>query len=59
MFGVVEAIAEMLPNILSQLGPENLDNLRWLASALSKSGEDGTPATAGPIVEEDDELPGN
>ena len=48
----------MLPNILSQLGPENLDNLRWLASALSKSGEDGKPSVAAPIAEEDDEMPG-
>ena len=55
---VSTAITEMLPNILSQLGPENLDNLRWLASTLSKSTEDGKPVPAAPIAEEDEEMPG-
>jgi nascent polypeptide-associated complex subunit beta len=52
-------ITEMLPSILSQLGPESLDNLRWLASTLSKSGDDtGKAATAAaPIAEEDEEVP--
>lgn len=53
-------ITEMLPSILSQLGPESVDNLRWLASTLSKSGDDGSAplsATAAPIAEEDEEVP--
>lgn len=53
----IKPITEMLPNILSQLGPENLDNLRWLASTLSKSTEDGKPVPAAPIAEEDEEMP--
>jgi len=55
------AITEMLPSILSQLGPESVDNLRWLASTLSKTGDDGkvpTSATAAPIAEDDEEVPG-
>lgn len=55
------AITEMLPSILSQLGPESVDNLRWLASTLSKTGDDGkvpSSATAAPIAEEDEEVPG-
>jgi len=55
------AITEMLPSILSQLGPESVDNLRWLASTLSKTGDDGklpTSAAAAPIAEEDEEIPG-
>jgi len=51
----------MLPSILSQLGPESVDNLRWLASTLSKTGDDGkvsSSATAAPIAEEDEEVPG-
>lgn len=55
------AITEMLPNILNQLGPESVDNLRWLASTLSKTGDDGKvplSATAAPIAEEDEEVPG-
>jgi nascent polypeptide-associated complex subunit beta len=51
-------ITEMLPSILSQLGPESLDNLRWLASTLSKSGEEAkAAAAAAPIAEEDEEVP--
>jgi len=50
-------ITEMLPSILSQLGPENLDNLRWLASTLSKSGGDDKPIQNAPIAEEDEEMP--
>jgi len=55
------AITEMLPSILSQLGPESVDNLRWLASTLSKSGDDvkgPLSASAAPIAEEDEEVPG-
>jgi len=54
------AITEMLPSILSQLGPESVDNLRWLASTLSKTGDDGKlpSAAAAPIAEEDEEVPG-
>lgn len=57
------AITEMLPSILSQLGPESVDNLRWLASTLSKTGDDGkvpSSAAAAPIAEdnEDEEVPG-
>jgi len=51
----------MLPSILSQLGPESVDNLRWLASTLSKTGDDGkvpSSSTAAPIAEEDEEVPG-
>ena len=55
------AITEMLPSILSQLGPESVDNLRWLASTLSKTGDDSkvpSSAAAAPIAEEDEEVPG-
>jgi len=53
-----KSMSEMLPNILSQLGPESLDNLKWLASTLSKSGESevGKAPIAGP-VEDDEEMP--
>ena len=58
---LLAAITEMLPSILSQLGPESVDNLRWLASTLSKTGDDGkvpSSAAAAPIAEEDEEVPG-
>lgn len=50
-------ITDMLPSILSQLGPENLDNLRWLASTLSKSSEDDKLVQTAPIAEEEEEMP--
>jgi len=55
------AITEMLPSILSQVVRDSVDNLRWLASTLSKTGDDGklpTSAAAAPIAEEDEEIPG-
>lgn len=53
-----KTMSEMLPNILSQLGPESLDNLKWLASTLSKSSEGDSAKTApAGIAEEDDEVP--
>ena len=55
------AITEMLPSILSQVVRDSVDNLRWLASTLSKTGDDGklpTSAAAAPIAEEDEEVPG-
>lgn len=58
---LLAAITEMLPSILSQLGPESVDNLRWLASTLSKTGDDGkvqSSAAAAPIAEEEEEVPG-
>lgn len=53
------AVGEMLPNILSQLGPESLDNLKWLASTLSKSSEgDASKSVPAGAAEDDEEMPG-
>ena len=52
-------MSEMLPNILSQLGPESLDNLKWLASTLSKSGEmEASKVAPAATADDDDEVPG-
>ncbi|KAJ0257268.1 Nascent polypeptide-associated complex subunit beta [Hirschfeldia incana] len=47
-------LEDILPQILSQLGPDNMDNLRKLAEQLKKQphGEGNAPAT---IQEEDDD----
>jgi len=53
-----KTMSEMLPNILSQLGPESLDNLKWLASTLSKSGEgDASKVVPAATADDDDEVP--
>lgn len=57
VFGHAEnkQITEMLPGILSQLGSENLSNLKKLATNVTAGG-DNKPVTAD-IDEEDDEVP--
>lgn len=49
-------LQDILPGILNQLGPDNLDNLRKLAEQFQKqgAGEDIAAATA---LEDDDEVP--
>lgn len=50
--GENKQITEMLPGILSQLGPEGLTQLKRLASSVANS------ATGGKVsIEEDDEVP--
>jgi len=51
----VKPITEMLPLILNQLGAENLNSLKKIATAVSGGGELGKTPTA--EVDEDDELP--
>ncbi|KAK1427055.1 hypothetical protein QVD17_15737 [Tagetes erecta] len=51
-------LQDILPGILNQLGPDNLDNLRKLAEQFQKQGagaDEGTTVTAAP--EDDDEVP--
>lgn len=46
----------MLPLILNQLGADNLNSLKKIATAVSAGGELGKTPTA--EADEDDELPG-
>ena len=57
------AMSDMLPSILSQLGPDSFENLKWLTSTLSKSSgegkaEEGAAAATATVTEDDDEVPG-
>ncbi|KAL5537523.1 hypothetical protein UlMin_043940 [Ulmus minor] len=47
-------LQDILPNILNQLGPDNLDNLKKLAEQFQKQGQ-GAGAGAGAALEEDDD----
>ncbi|KAI3830228.1 hypothetical protein L1987_04362 [Smallanthus sonchifolius] len=51
-------LQDILPGIINQLGPDNLDNLRKLAEQFQKqasAGSEGAPATS--AQEDDDEVP--
>lgn len=50
--GENKQITEMLPGILSQLGPEGLNQLKRLASSVANSGVTGKL-----VADEDDEVP--
>lgn len=50
--GENKQITEMLPGILSQLGPEGLTQLKRLATSVASSGAGGKTT-----IEEDDEVP--
>lgn len=50
--GENKQITEMLPGILSQLGPEGLTQLKRLASSVANSGVSGKL-----VADEDDEVP--
>ncbi|KAJ9596247.1 hypothetical protein L9F63_027129, partial [Diploptera punctata] len=50
--GENKQITEMLPGILSQLGPEGLNQLKRLASSVANSATGGKAS-----IEEDDEVP--
>lgn len=50
--GENKQITEMLPGILSQLGPEGLNQLKRLASSVANSGVSGKL-----VADEDDEVP--
>ncbi|XP_018917941.1 transcription factor BTF3 homolog 4 [Bemisia tabaci] len=50
--GEIKQITDMLPNILSQLGPEGLTQLKRLATSVSSN----APVPK-PPVEEDDDIP--
>jgi len=50
--GENKQITEMLPGILSQLGPEGLTQLKRLATSVASSGAGGKAT-----IEEDDEVP--
>lgn len=50
--GENKQITEMLPGILSQLGPEGLNQLKRLASSVANSGVGGKL-----VADEDDEVP--
>lgn len=50
--GENKQITEMLPGILSQLGPEGLNQLKRLASSVTNSGVSGKL-----VADEDDEVP--
>jgi len=51
--GENKQITEMLPGILSQLGPEGLTQLKRLATSVASGGAAGGKTT----IEEDDEVP--
>ncbi|KAE8684161.1 Transcription factor BTF3-like protein 4 [Hibiscus syriacus] len=51
-------LQDILPGIINQLGPDNLDNLRKLAEQFQKQGPASATATGAAIAEEeDDEVP--
>ncbi|KAI7753085.1 hypothetical protein M8C21_011654 [Ambrosia artemisiifolia] len=52
-------LQDILPSIINQLGPDNLDNLRKLAEQFQKqaSGGEGEGAAATSAQEDDDEVP--
>ncbi|OWM62692.1 basic transcription factor 3 [Punica granatum] len=50
-------LQDILPGILNQLGPDNLDNLRKLAEQFQKQGNAGEGAAAAGPEEDDDEVP--
>ncbi|KAF3327996.1 transcription factor BTF3 4-like protein [Carex littledalei] len=55
-------LQDILPSIINQLGPDNLDNLRRIAEqfqkeAADKAGPADGAATAGATVEDDDDVP--
>ncbi|KAL4587415.1 hypothetical protein LXL04_000285 [Taraxacum kok-saghyz] len=52
-------LQDILPGILNQLGPDNLDNLRKLAEQFQKQSPGGAEATGATSaqVEDDDEVP--
>uniref|UniRef100_A0A7N0TV20 Nascent polypeptide-associated complex subunit beta n=2 Tax=Kalanchoe fedtschenkoi TaxID=63787 RepID=A0A7N0TV20_KALFE len=47
-------LQDILPGIINQLGPDNLDNLRKLAEQFQKQ---QAPGAAAPQEEDDDEVP--
>ncbi|RZC88658.1 hypothetical protein C5167_016517 [Papaver somniferum] len=47
-------LQDLLPGIINQLGPDNLDNLRKLAEQFQKQMSGGAGAIPGTIPEEDD-----
>lgn len=51
----VAELQDILPGIINQLGPDNLDNLRKLAEQFQKSGVDAAGSGSGPGQEEDDD----
>ncbi len=56
---VAAELHELLPSILPQLGPDNMDQLRKLASQFPGAGAGmrpgGTPGGVGTIEEEDED----
>ncbi|AQK65023.1 Basic transcription factor 3 [Zea mays] len=54
-------LQDLLPSIINQLGPDNLDNLRRLAEQFQKqaSGASGAEAgaSAGAVQDDDDDVP--
>ncbi|XP_076893689.1 basic transcription factor 3-like [Bidens hawaiensis] len=50
-------LQDILPGILNQLGPDNLENLKRLAEQLQKQAPGGEGAAATSAQEDDDEVP--
>ncbi|KAI4323489.1 hypothetical protein L6164_023088 [Bauhinia variegata] len=51
-------LQDILPSIINQLGPDNLENLKKLAEQFQKQApEAGAGATAAPEDDDDDEVP--
>ncbi|XP_076958244.1 basic transcription factor 3-like [Bidens hawaiensis] len=50
-------LQDILPGILNQLGPDNLENLKRLAEQLQKQAPVGEGAAATSAQEDDDEVP--
>ncbi|CAA0829222.1 basic transcription factor 3 [Striga hermonthica] len=51
-------LTDILPSIIHQLGPDNLENLKKLAEQFQKQGPiAGGGATAGPQEDDDDQVP--
>ncbi|XP_074572866.1 nascent polypeptide-associated complex subunit beta-like [Curcuma longa] len=49
-------LQDLLPTIINQLGPDNLDNLRKLAEQFQKQAPDAAPAAKGG-EDDDDDVP--
>ncbi|KAK9749049.1 hypothetical protein RND81_02G099200 [Saponaria officinalis] len=55
----IKKLQDILPGIINQLGPDNLDNLRKLAEQFQKGGPNANPDGTGleTVDEDDDEVP--
>ena len=55
--GLNKDISELLPGIISQLGPDNMENLRALAEQFQAQAGKAAAATEGEDEDDDDDIP--